>query len=224
MCRISSEGLKKGDFVSSHLPAQNFPVSNFKIPFTSTSTFMLQNLEKKGGKKIQLHTFQCKSLILLRKRERKHCFGGCLLEIKLREWKCGNNQGPEAGGVAPKLLLSVGVEPSGAMKCLLELPTWESWEQGHGADTVLWYVGVLMSLGQQVRGENTWIWPDGGPASQARRGSFSPRKGRRIAGSRNGLQQLHGYGSFPGKTLFPPLGRSTDGVNAQSHSLQVWSR
>lgn len=99
---------------------------------------------------MQLHTFQCKSLILLRKRERKHCFGGCLLEIKIPEWKCGNNQGPEAGGVAPKLLLSVGIEPSGATKCLLELPTWERWEQGHGADTVLWYVGVLMSLGQQV--------------------------------------------------------------------------
>lgn len=35
--------LKKRQFCQqiSRLPEQNFPVSNFKIPFTSTSTFML---------------------------------------------------------------------------------------------------------------------------------------------------------------------------------------
>lgn len=173
---------------------------------------------------MQLYTFQCKSLILVRKRGRKHCFGSSLLEIELPEWRCGNNQGPEAGGVAPKLLLSVGAEPSGAMKWLLELPTWERWEQGHGADAVLWHVRILMSLGQQIWRENAWIQLDGGPASQARRGSFSPRKGRSIAGSRNGPQQHHGCGGFPGKTLSSPLGRSTDGVNSLSHSLRVWDR
>lgn len=85
---------------------------------------------------MQLHTFQCKSLILVRKRGRKGCFGGSLLEIELPEWKCGINQGPEAGGVVPKLLLSIGAEPSRAMKWLLELPTWKRWEQGHSADAL----------------------------------------------------------------------------------------
>lgn len=173
---------------------------------------------------MQLHTFQCKSLILVRKRGRKGCFGGSLLEIELPEWKCGINQGPEAGGVAPKLLLLIWAEPSGAMKWLLELPTREMWEQGHRADSVLWHVGVLLSLGQHVWGENTWIQPDGGPASQARRSSFSPRKGRRMPGGRNAPQQRHGCGDFPGKTLSPPLGSSTNGVNALSCSLQVWDR
>lgn len=169
---------------------------------------------------MQLHTFQCKSLILVRKRGRKHCFGGSLLEIELPEWKCENNQGPEAGGVAPKLLLSAGAEPSGAVKWLLEVPTWERWEQGHGAEAVLWHTGVLMSLGQQVWGENTWIQPDGDlPARQ--KGSQEKEED---GGSRNGPQQHRRCGGFPGKALSPPLGRSTDGVNALSRSLQVWDR
>lgn len=121
---------------------------------------------------MQLHTFQCKSLVLVRKRGRKQCFGGSLLEIKLPEWKCGNNWGFEAGGVAPKLLLSLGAEPSGAMKWLL--PTWGRWEQGHGADAVLWQRGVLMSLGQQEWGEKHMDPARWGICSQARTGSFSP--------------------------------------------------
>lgn len=142
---------------------------------------MLQNLEKKGGKKkMQLHTFQCKSLILVRKRGRKHCFGSSSLEIELPEWKCGNNRGPEAGGVVPELLLSVGAEPNGAMKWLLELPTWERWEQGHGADAVLWFVEVLMSLGQQVWGKTH----GSGLMGDLQEGAASvPEKGRGLQGA-----------------------------------------
>lgn len=86
---------------NSRLSEQNFPVSNFKIPFTSTSTFMLQNLGKKGEKKKQqLHRFKCKSLILVRRRGRKHCFGGSLLKKQAPKRNGRNIQGPEADEAA----------------------------------------------------------------------------------------------------------------------------
>lgn len=165
---------------------------------------MLQNLGKKGGKKMQLHTFQCKSLILVRKRGRKHCFGGSLLEIEFPEWKCENNQGPEAGGVAPKLLLSAGAEPSGAVKWLLEVPTWERWEQGHGAEAVLWHTGVLISLGQQVWGENTWIQPDGDLPARQKGAASVPGKGGGWQGAGMGHSSTMGEGVSLGKP-FPLL-------------------
>lgn len=37
----------------------------------------------------------------------------------------------------------LGLSPVGVMKWLLELPIWERWEQGQGADAMLWHVGVL---------------------------------------------------------------------------------
>lgn len=182
---------------------------------------MLQNLGKKGGKKMQLYTFQCKSLILVRKRGRKHCFGGSLLEIELPEWRCGNNQGLEAGGVAPKLLLSAGAEPSGAMRRLLELPTWERWEQGHGADAVLWHIRVLMSLGQQG-----WV---GKHMDPARWGTCQPgKKGQLQSQKREDCREQEWSTAASWKWGFPwenPFLSSGQKVGLiLSHSLQVWDR
>lgn len=94
-------------------PSAELPSLQFQNSIHINIHFHVAKPGEKGREKnMQLYTFQCKSLILVRKRGRKHCFGGPLLEIELPEWKCGNNQGPEAGGVTPKLLLSVGAEPS----------------------------------------------------------------------------------------------------------------